>query len=287
VNGPASVVSTRQVSANGIEINVTTAGSGPAILLLHGFPHTWELWSRVIPKLAETHFVIAPDLRGHGGTTRAAEGYDLTTLGHDALELLDVFGVVEADVMAMDVGASTAFYLALAYPERIRRLVIMEAIIGDLPRPGIPDGLRPWWFGFHGVPGLAETVLEGHEDDYLGFFLDNGVRNGPLDPHLRSRFIDAYRGKESLRCGFQFWRYLEVNARLIDDALAQRRLTVPTLAVGSSPIGGGLHAQLQPYVDNLAGELIEDCGHAIPLDRPVELLKIIEKFLVDGVSLGR
>ena len=108
-----------------------------------------------------------------------------------------------------------------------------------------------------------------------------------MDPHLRSRFIDAYRGKESLRCGFQFWRYLEVNARLIDDALAQRWLTVPTLAVGSSPIGGGLHAQLQPYVDNLAGELIEDCGHAIPLDRPVELLKIIETFLVDGVSPGR
>ena len=276
---PSGGVSTQSISANGIEINVATAGSGPAILLLHGFPHTWELWSRVIPELAETHFVIAPDLRGHGDTTRAVDGYDLATLSLDALALLDALGVVEADVIAMDVGASTAFYLALVYPERIRRLVIMEAIIGDLPRPELPDGSLPWWFGFHGVPGLAETVLEGHEDDYLGFFLDNGVRNGPLDPDLRARFIDAYRGKESLRCGFQFWRYLEINARMIDEALAERRLTVPTLALGSFPIGSGLHAQLQPIADNLAGELIEDCGHAIPLDRPQKLLGIIEPFL--------
>jgi pimeloyl-ACP methyl ester carboxylesterase len=270
---------TQSVSANGIEINVATAGVGPAILLLHGFPHTWELWSRVIPKLAENHFVIAPDLRGHGGTTRAAEGYDLATLSLDALALLNELGVDEADVMAMDVGASTAFYLALVHPDRIRRLVIMEAIIGDLPRPGLPDGLRPWWFGFHGVPGLAETVLEGHEDDYLGYFLDNGVRNGPLDPDLRARLVDAYRGTRSLRCGFQFWRYLELNSRLIDDALAARRLTVPTLAVGAYPIGRGLQAQLRPIADNLTGEFIENCGHAIPLDRPQELLDIIGPFL--------
>ena len=286
MGAPFGRVSTQVVSCRGIEVNVATSGSGPAILLLHGFPHTWELWSRVIPELAENHFVIAPDLRGHGGTTRAADGYDLATLSLDALALLDALGVVEADVMAMDVGASIAFYLALVHPERTRRLVIMEAIIGDLPRPGLPDASLPWWFGFHGVPGLAETVLEGHEDDYLGYFLDNGVRNGPLDPALRARFIDAYRGKESLRCGFQFWRNLEVNAQQIDDALADRRLIVPTLSVGSFPIGRGLHAQLQPIADNLAGELIEDCGHAIPLDRPQKLLGIIEPFLSRSSDLG-
>lgn len=271
-------VTTQTISANGIEVNVATAGSGRAILLLHGFPHTWELWSRIIPKLAENHLVIAPDRRGNGGTTRAVEGYDLTTLSQDVLAVLDALDVTEADAVAMDVGAPTAFYLALVHPERIQRLVIMEAIIGNLPRPGVPAG-SPWWFGFHGVPGLAETVLEGHEDDYLGFFLDNGVLNGAMDPELRARFIDAYRGKESLRCGFEYYRYLDTTAQEIDDALAVRRLTVPTVAVGSYPIGRGLHAQLQPYADNLAGEFIEDCGHAIPLDRPHELLDIIEPFL--------
>ena len=279
VSGPFGSVSTQSISANGIEINVATAGSGPAILLLHGFPHTWELWSRIIPKLAETHFVIAPDRRGNGGSARAAGGYDLATLSEDAVAVLDAFNIAEADVMAMDAGAPTAFYLALLHPERVHRLVIMEAILGDLPRPGVPDGFSPWWFGFHGVPGLAETVIEGHEDEYIGYFLDNGIWNGTMDPELRARFIDAYRGRESLRCGFEYYRYLEVNGRQIDDALAERRLTMPTLVVGSSPIGRGLYTQVQPLADDVRGELIENCGHAIPLDRPQELLDIIRPFL--------
>ena len=193
--------------------------------------------------------------------------------------MLDGFDITEADVIAMDAGAPTAFYLALVAPERVRRLVIMEAILGDLPRPGVPVGFSPWWFGFHGVPGLAETVVEGHEDDYIGYFLDNGVWNGGIDRDLRARFIDAYRGRESLRCGFEYYRYLEVNGRQIDDALADRRLAMPTLVVGSNPIGGGLYTQVRPFADDLRGELIENCGHAIPLDRPRELLSIVEPFL--------
>jgi pimeloyl-ACP methyl ester carboxylesterase len=153
-------VSTRTIAANGIEINVATAGAGPAILLLHGFPHTWKLWSRVIPTLAENHFVIAPDLRGHGGTTRAAKGYDLATLADDALALLDALDVDTVDVVAMDVGAPTALYLVLEHPNRVRRLVITEAILGDLPRPGAPAG-SPWWFGFHAVPGLERRSWWG------------------------------------------------------------------------------------------------------------------------------
>jgi pimeloyl-ACP methyl ester carboxylesterase len=85
VGGPFGNVSTQSISANGIEINVATAGSGPATLLLHGFPHTWELWSRIIPKLTETHSVIAPDRRGNGGSARATGGYDLATLSAAAL----------------------------------------------------------------------------------------------------------------------------------------------------------------------------------------------------------
>lgn len=271
-------ISTRTIAANGIEINVATAGAGPAILLLHGFPHTWELWTRIIPALAKNHNVIAPDLRGHGGTTRSTDGFDLNTLTNDALALLDALDVETADVIAMDVGAPTALYLALEHPHRVRRLVIMEGILGDLPRPDAPAA-APWWFGFHGVPGLAEVVLEGHEDDYFGFFLDNGVRSDGLSPELRARFIDSYRGTESLRCGFEYYRALGTNARLIDESLAHHRLTVRTMALGSHPIGAGVYNQLQPVADDLIGELIADCGHAVPLDRPDALLELLEPFL--------
>jgi hypothetical protein len=121
----------------------------------------------------------------------------------------------------------------------------------------------------------------GHEDDYIGFigfFLDNGVRGDGLNPELRARFVDSYRGTESLRCGFEHYRSLGTNARLIDEALARRALTLPTMAIGSHPISAGLYAQLQPAADDLVGELIGDCGHAIPLARPDALLDLIGPF---------
>ena len=97
--------STRQIIAsNGIDIHVVTMGNGPAILLPHGWPHTWEIWRTVMPLLAVNHTVIAPDLRGLGGTTRAAKGYDLHTLADDANGVLDSLGIEAATV----VGTATA-----------------------------------------------------------------------------------------------------------------------------------------------------------------------------------
>jgi alpha-beta hydrolase superfamily lysophospholipase len=82
----------RRVAANGIEINVAFAGEGPAVLLLHGFPHTWQLWSPAMGALAAQYRVIAPDLRGFGASTRAANGYDAATLATDAEALLGALG---------------------------------------------------------------------------------------------------------------------------------------------------------------------------------------------------
>src|SRR4051794_15047585 len=165
-------IETRRVAANGIEINVAVAGTGPAILLLHGFPHTWQVWSAVIPTLARTRRVIAPDLRGLGGTTRAADGYDAGTVANDARALLDTLGVTTAEVAALDLGVPPAVLLALRHPERVTRLVVMEAVLGRLP--GAEGFTAPWWFGFHNVPGLAEQVVAGHEGEYLDFFLRAG-----------------------------------------------------------------------------------------------------------------
>lgn len=90
-------VQTQRVPVNGIEINVATAGHGPAVLLLHGWPHTWQLWTHLIPALvAAQHRVLAPDLRGQGASTRAATGYDAATLATDAAALLAALDEPEA-----------------------------------------------------------------------------------------------------------------------------------------------------------------------------------------------
>ncbi|HWO66524.1 MAG TPA: alpha/beta hydrolase, partial [Umezawaea sp.] len=185
-----------QVAANGLKINVATAGSGPAVLLLHGFPHTWRIWEKVIPTLAEGQRVITPDLRGLGGTTRADTGYDAATLAQDAASLLDALGEQTATVVGIDAGAPPAFLLAMRHPERVERLVLMESLLGDLP--GAEGFNPPWWFGFHQVPDLAEEVLTGHEAEYLRFFLNAGTLGRGVPPDVEAAFVDAYTGRESL-----------------------------------------------------------------------------------------
>src|ERR1700735_2344063 len=150
-----SAITHHRVSTNGIVVHVATAGQGPAVGLLHGWPHTWQLWAEIIPALAATHRVIAPDLRGLGDSERAADGYDLRTLAADIAGLLPALGETRADVVGMDAGAPPAFMLAMQRSSQVRRLVLMESLLRGLPGAERVLGAgAPSWFGFHAVPGL-------------------------------------------------------------------------------------------------------------------------------------
>ena len=269
-----------RVPANGIEVNVAVAGSGPALLLLHGFPHTWQLWSAVLGPLSERFRVIAPDLRGLGDSSRAAEGYDGESLAADAEQLLAALDVDSAAVVGIDAGAAPAFLLAMRRPDAVRQLVLMEALLGRLP--GAEDFLAagaPWWFGFHAVPGLAETVLAGHEAEYVDWFLATGTQGRGIPAGVRDAFVAAYTGTESLRCAFEHYRALPETARQIAAATAGHRLTVPVLAVGAQPVGPTLYQQLRQVADDVTRHDIAECGHIIPLDRPEALLAALNDFL--------
>jgi pimeloyl-ACP methyl ester carboxylesterase len=279
----AAQLQQRRIAINGIHANVATAGTGPAVVLLHGFPHTWQLWSEIIGPLSAHYRVIAPDLRGFGASTRAPDGYDAGTMAADVEGILDALAEPTAAVVGIDAGTTVAVLLALRRPDRIRRLVVMEGLAGSLP--GAEDFLAagpPWWFGFHAVPGLAETVLTGHEAQYIDWFLTAGTRGRGVPPDVHDAFINAYTGRDALRCAFSFYRALPTSARQINDAVADGRLTAPTLAIGAHPVGNALERQLRPITDNLTGHLIPDCGHIIPLDRPQELLSLLTPFLAAG-----
>jgi pimeloyl-ACP methyl ester carboxylesterase len=218
------------------------AADPPPLVLLHGWPHTSQVWDLVTPLLSGRRRIIAPDLRGADAATGAA----------DILGLLDALDVPRADLAAIDASVPAAFVLGATHPERVRRLTLMEATL-----PGLPGGFPnpPWWFGFHAVPGLAETVLAGHEREYLEFFLPG------VPPQIRDAFVRAHSLRESLT----FYRTLDQSAAAIR---AAGRLTVPTLALGGSVVGDRLHQQLKAVADDLTGEIIEGSGHIIPLDRP-------------------
>nr|WP_165401301.1 alpha/beta fold hydrolase [Herbihabitans rhizosphaerae] len=277
----------RRIATNGIQANVAVVGSGPAVLLLHGFPHTWRLWTEIIGPLAEHHRVIAPDLRGLGASARAAEGYDAGTLAADAEGVLDALAEPTAAVVAIDAGTPIAFLLAMRRPDLVRRLVVMESLLGSLP--GAEDFLAsgpPWWFGFHSVPGLGETVLIGHEAEYLDWFLTAGTHGRGVPPEIRNAFVGAYTGHDALRCAFSYYRAQPTSARQISEAVAGGQLTMPTMAIGAHPVGRALEQQLRPVTDDLAGHLVQDCGHIIPLDRPRELLRLLVPFLAADQPAG-
>lgn len=270
----------RQIETNGIHANVAIAGSGPAVVLLHGFPHTWRLWSEIIGPLSAHYRVIAPDLRGFGASSRASDGYDAETLATDIAGILDALGEPTAAVVAIDAGTPVAVLVALRHPARVRRLVVMEALLGTLP--GAENFLAagpPWWFGFHAVPGLAEEVLAGHEARYIEWFLTTGTRGRGVPTDIHHAFVDAFTENDALRCAFSYYRALPTSARQLEHAAAASRLTTPTLAIGAHPVGDALERQLRPITDNLVGQVIPDCGHIIPLDRPQELLDLIVPFL--------
>lgn len=268
------------VPANGIEVNVAVCGTGPELLLLHGFPHTWQLWNSVLGPLSEHYRVIAPDLRGLGGTTRAAGGYDADNLATDAEQLLAALNVDSAAVVGIDAGTPPAFLLAMRRPDLVRRLVLMEAMLGRLP--GAEEVLTsgpPWWFGFHAVPGLAEQVLVGHEAEYVDWFLAAGTQGRGIPAEIRDAFVAAYTGTESLRCAFEHYRAMPATARHIEAAITGNRLSVPTLAIGAHPVGPALYHQLRQVGDDVTRLDIAKCGHIIPLDRPEALLAALSDFL--------
>jgi pimeloyl-ACP methyl ester carboxylesterase len=275
-----SDVELQRVTANGVDLNVALAGEGPAVLLLHGFPHTWQLWTDVLDGLADRYRVIAPDLRGFGASERAVGGYDAGTLAADAEALLDALGESSAAVIGIDAGTPSAFLLAMRRPGLVRQLVVMESLLGTLPgAEGFLAHGAPWWFGFHAEPGLAESVLTGHEAQYIDWFLSTGTLGQGVDPAVRGAFVRAYTGTEALRCAFSYYRALPSTAQQIQEAARTGRLTIPTMAIGARPVGRALEQQLRPVADHLVGHIIEDCGHIIPLHRPERLLGLLEPFL--------
>ncbi len=266
------------VAVNEIDLNVEVRGDGPTVVLLHGFPHTWQVWSEVIDDLVVDHRIVAPDLRGFGRSTLTVAGMDAATVSSDIEQLVATLASSPVTVVAIDAGVPPAFLLAMRRPDVVERLVLIESTLGRLPgAEAFFAGGPPWWFGFHAVPGLAEQILQGHEAEYMGWFYDQGTRGRDVRPDLRAAIGDAFAKPGALRAALGYYQALAHSSRQISDAVAQARLTVPTVAVGAAPVGRALEGQLRPVTDDLEGHLIEDCGHIVALDRPAELLAIIRQ----------
>ena len=120
---------TIQTHADGpLDVHLYEAGDGPPVLMLHGWPqHAWS-WRHVIPKLADDYRLICPDLRGFGWTDAPGRGYDGETFGADAIALLDALEIERAHLIGHDWGGFAVFAAALAAPQRVDRMVVLNTV---------------------------------------------------------------------------------------------------------------------------------------------------------------
>jgi pimeloyl-ACP methyl ester carboxylesterase len=124
----------QQIAANGTTLYVRVGGHGPAVILLHGFGDTGDMWAPLAAALAKDHTVVVPDLRGMGLSAHPATGYTKKNQGVDIAGVLDDLKIEKADLVTHDIGNMVGYALAAQYPERITRWAVLDA-----PLPGIGD----------------------------------------------------------------------------------------------------------------------------------------------------
>jgi pimeloyl-ACP methyl ester carboxylesterase len=260
-----------------VRLHYVTAGSGFPVLLLHGWPQSWYEWRHIIPGLAERFQVIAPDLRGLGDSSRPAGGYDKKTIGGDIWRLVqNVLGLSEFYLVGHDWGGPTAYAVASAHPEAVRKLAILDVTIPGDGSPNISQGGRRWHHAFHQTLDLPEALIAGREEIYFGWFYRNyGAR--PLDDAEIAEYLRTYRQPGALRAGFSYYR--AIPADIADNGAkvaAGFKLPMPVLALGGDRSWGrGMEVveSLRWLALDVRGGVIENCGHWMPEEQPEALLR--------------
>lgn len=268
-------------TADGV-IHVRVGGSGPAVLLLHGFGDTGDMWAPLAAALAGEHTVVVPDLRGMGLFSRPAGGYDKRTQAADMRAVLDKLGIDRADVVGHDIGTMVAYAYAARYPDKTERLVVMDA-----PVPGIPPweqivrSPQLWHFSFGGPD--AERLVAGRERIYLDRFW-NEFAGTParIDEETRRHYASLYARKGAMHAAFAQFLAIPQDA---DDNLRSMasKLTMPVLAIGGAKSFGANEAVvMRNAASNVTELVIPDAGHWLMEEQPAATVNAVQAFLRRG-----
>src|SRR3954463_5596539 len=239
---------TQKIDTNGTKYYVRTGGTGPAVLLVHGFADTGDMWAPIAARLAKNHTVIVPDLRGMGLSDPAETGYTKVNQARDLAGVLDRLKIDKADLVTHDIGNMVGYALAAQFPNRIRRWVVIDA-----PLPGIGDWdniIRSpllWHFNFRGPD--EERLVAGRERIYLDRFYDELSANPKkIDEATRRHYAMLYARPHAIHDAFeQFGAFYQdaVDNRVF---LAKGKLTMPILALGAEKSAGAGQAAIMRLV---------------------------------------
>jgi pimeloyl-ACP methyl ester carboxylesterase len=211
---------TQALDTNGIRLEVTTAGppDGGLVILLHGFPESADAWQRQVPALAGAGLrVLAPSQRGYAGSSKptALASYRLSVLARDVVGLADAVGATTFSVVGHDWGAAVAWHLATVFPERVKRLVVMNGphagtvATATLRHP--LQFLRSWYIGAFQVPFAPELLLKANGYGWLRRALETTARPGAFPPDLLERYREQWAQPGALTAMLNWYRALALD----------------------------------------------------------------------------
>jgi pimeloyl-ACP methyl ester carboxylesterase len=258
-----------------VRMHYMRAGSGPPVVLLHGWPQNCEAWRDIVGPLSRDYTVIAPDLRGFGATSKPQDGYDCNTVANDIYELARHLELGPIRLVGHDWGAAVAYSYAAQHPEDVAALAVFDMLIpgfGFMEESMVPRGgeyLWLWHMGFQAVPDVPAALIAGREDIYLNHFFSTYSYDGnAVSPARMRHYVDAMRDIGALRAGLSYYTSYFETAEQNKRHLATK-LTMPVLAMGGEAALQDLVQQaLETAATDVRGGVIPRCGHWIGEENP-------------------
>ncbi|MBB4864161.1 pimeloyl-ACP methyl ester carboxylesterase [Pseudomonas nitritireducens] len=275
----SSAFTTQDIAVDGATLHVRVGGKGPAVVLLHGFGDTGDMWAPLANDLARDHTVVVPDLRGMGLSSIPAAGYEKNTQAGDIRAVLAKLGIEHSAVVGHDIGTMVAYAYAARYPQQTERLVVMDA-----PVPGIP----PWneivrspmlWHFDFGGPDM-ERLVAGRERIYLDRFW-NEFAGDPhkVDEATRQHYAKLYARPGAMHAAFAQFRAIRQDA--VDNEVAVKtRLRMPVMAIGGEKSFGANEAiVMRNAADNVTEVVVAGAGHWLMEEAPEKTTRTIRGFI--------
>ena len=271
---------TRDILSNGTTIHVRSGGTGPAVLLLHGYGETGDMWAPMAVDLASTHTVVVPDLRGMGLSAKPSDGFDKKTQAADMAGVLDQLGIKRADLVTHDIGNMVGYAFAALHPARVMRFALIDA-----PLPGV----GPWeeilknpllWHFRFGGPDM-ERLVAGRERIYLDrFWNEFSATPSRFSEAARQHYAKLYALPGAMHSGFMQFAAFDQDALDNQSFLSKGKLGMPVLAVGGEKSFGRMMAEIMRFAATDVREaVIPDSGHWIMEENPTATIALVRDFL--------